>query len=112
MTTTMHPALTQERPQAKLTPTLTACLHLPQLVAMAWQQVLACEANESDECDKHRHGAACLRGTRVALFSTSTQGVAKTAQKLAVPDSFHCCVLVLHLSEQVQEKESFTFTPQ
>jgi hypothetical protein len=43
---------------------------------------------------------------------TSTQGAAKTAQQLAVPDSFHCCVLVLHLSEQVQEKESFTFTPQ
>jgi hypothetical protein len=112
MTTTMHPALTQERPHAKFTPTLTVRLHLPQLVATAWQQVLACETNESDEYDKQRQGPTCLRGTCVALFSTSTQGVAKTAQKLAVPDSFHCCVLVLHLNEQVQEKESFTFTPQ
>lgn len=112
MTTTMHPALTQERPHAKFTSALTACLHPPQLVAMAWQQVSSCEANESDEYDKQRQGPTCLRGTCVALFSTSTQGVAKTAQKLAVPDPFHCCVLVLHLSEQVQEKESFTFTPQ
>ena len=60
LTTATHPALTLERQHAKLAPTLTACLHSPQLVATTWQLGLMCEANEGSEYDKQRHGTTRL----------------------------------------------------